>query len=671
MNIAFRPWIRMESVGLIWIDLLAALLSPILALCLRLDGMIDWPRYGLGLLLIIPCFLVTKIACLIACSVYRCYWRHAGLDEVMRLVFGVLLAGIANLFGFSVLFTLAVPSISNLPRSLPFLDALVSFVLILGIHLSIRALATGKQRYHQRHVSQSRVLVIGAGVAGIAFVNSLWTSPHLELQAVGFVDDDPHKRHLKIRGIPVLGDRHQLAQIVRQQQIDKIIIAMPTAPGFMIRELMQMGRELGIATLTLPGIDEILRSPHSLTQTRELRLEDLLRREPIQTNIEEVRRFLGAKRVLVTGAGGSIGSEVCRQILRAEPTTIILVGKGENSIFLIQQELERAIQELKAHQPERLPEIKAIIADIRNRKRLEHIFESYRPSVIFHAAAHKHVPLMELNPPEAISSNVIGTKNLVDLAVQFDVQNLVMISTDKAVNPTNIMGASKRMAEMVVLQAAQRYQRAFVVVRFGNVLGSRGSVVPTFQRQIQAGGPITITHPDVCRYFMTIPEAVQLVLQASVLGRGGEVFMLDMGQPVKIVDLAKDLIRLAGYEVDRDIKLLYSGLRPGEKLYEELFIPGEVYERTKHQTILTVPNASRQLPAGLDHVVLHLVLAAAKNDYSTLVNLLKSHVVGYQPNPNGVVRLSQTESSTVDSSPELKTDLEIADPDLLASLQPC
>ncbi len=368
------------------------------------------------------------------------------------------------------------------------------------------------------------------------------------------------------------------------------------------------------------------------------KIEDLLRREPIKTNVEAVSRFLNGKRVLITGAGGSIGSEICRQVLQCNPAEILLVGHGENSVFNIQQELQQTLESWRGCAANVVPRLTTLIADIRFAARLDYAFEQFRPDIVFHAAAHKHVPLMEANSPEAITNNVVGTKNLLDLALRYNVKHFVMISTDKAVNPTSVMGASKRAAEMLVLQAAQVSKRPFVVVRFGNVLGSRGSVVPTFKRQIAAGGPITITHPDICRYFMTIPEAVQLVLQAAVIGDGGEVFMLNMGEPVKIVDLAKDLIRLSGYEVGKDIDIVYTGLRPGEKLYEELFVPGERYEPTQHEKILSVRNASGIIPENLESMVAALCKAADLNDNEAIISLLQQLVTEYKPGGSKVAQ---------------------------------
>ncbi|MEM9276645.1 MAG: nucleoside-diphosphate sugar epimerase/dehydratase, partial [Cyanobacteria bacterium P01_F01_bin.143] len=457
--------------------------------------------------------------------------------------------------------------------------------------------------------------------------------PKLGLDPIAFIDDDPRKLNLKIRGIPVVGNRYDIPELVSSLNIRQVVIAMPTAPGQVIREIVDIGQAIGLKTSTLPGIHEILNDRQNLKVVRDVKIEDLLRRESIKTDTESVLKFIQGKRVLITGAGGSIGSELCRQIFRCRPAEMILVGHGENSVFNIEQELKQVSQILRQenNSDRQFTDIVAFIADLRFRDRLENAFIRYQPDIVFHAAAHKHVPLMEANPPEAITNNVLGTKNIVDLATEYNVQHFVMISTDKAVNPTNVMGASKRVAEMLVLQAAKKSGRPFVVVRFGNVLGSRGSVVPTFQRQIAKGGPVTITHPEICRYFMTIPEAVQLVLQASVLSHHGQIFMLNMGQPVKIVDLAKDLIRLSGYEVGKDIEIVYTGLRPGEKLFEELLIPGEEYKKTEHEKLLVVGNASSMVPITLNWPITALCKAAAQDDNNTILFLLEELVPGYKP----------------------------------------
>lgn len=407
---------------------------------------------------------------------------------------------------------------------------------------------------------------------------------------------------------------------------------MPSLSGQSLRDIVALCQMTGVETLTLPALQDVLVGQQDLQNSiREVQIEDLLRREPIQTDIQGVRQLLKGRRVLVTGAGGSIGSELCRQIFRCAPAELILLGHGENSVFQIQQELlQYQNHNGVASSDVSVPILRPFIADLRHPSRLRFAFEEYQPEVVFHAAAHKHVPLMENNAPEAVTNNVLGTKALTDLAVEFGVQHFVMISTDKAVNPTNVMGASKRIAEMIVLKAAQTSGLPFVVVRFGNVLGSRGSVIPTFKRQIAAGGPVTVTHPEICRYFMTIPEAVQLVLQAVVMSPGGEILMLNMGEPVKIVDLAKDLICLSGYQVGKDIEIAYTGLRPGEKLFEELFLPDEEYQKTGHEKLLVVKNASQNIPSQLLQHVADLLQSASINDSMEIRSLLQKLVPGYQ-----------------------------------------
>ncbi len=372
----------------------------------------------------------------------------------------------------------------------------------------------------------------------------------------------------------------------------------------------------------MPGLYELLDGKVSVNQLRPVQIEDLLRRDPIQTNIEAVEHLLNGKRVLITGAGGSIGSELCRQVARCLPSEIVLVGHGENSIFDIHNELKKAVPAVTVH---------AVIADTRFADRIASVFADHCPHVVFHAAAHKHVPLMEGNPSEAVTNNIVGTRNLLDAAVAYGVERLVMVSTDKAVNPTSIMGASKRAAELLVHQAAQKSGRPYVSVRFGNVLGSRGSVVHTFRKQIAAGGPITVTHPEMRRYFMTIPEAVQLVLQAATIGVGNETFVLDMGEPVRLVDLARDMIELSGLEVDHDVDVMFTGLRPGEKLFEELFVTGEEHQRTSHDKIFVARKSGSSVPTSMDHLMYALERAAQEDDTEMIFLLLQTLIPEFQP----------------------------------------
>lgn len=616
------------------IDVIVFLLTPLLALILRIDKAIfNLVPYQNGLILATIMFLAIKLTIFYTRGLYKRYWRHAGFDEFEQLAWLTAIVIVVQTILFNIVHDLKFLSLLNLPRSLPIIDGMLSLLIAGGIRFSIQILARVSKR-KQKFYKRDRLLIVGAGNAGISLAKKMQLSPWLGLKPVAFIDDDPEKLNLTICRLPIVGDRHSIPDVVNSLRIRRVIIAMPTAPGKVIREIVDMCQSIGVPTSTLPGISEIISGNFSIGSVREVQIEDLLRREPIKTDAEKVTLLLKGKKVLITGSGGSIGSELARQIFKCDPAEMLLIGHGENSVFNIQQELQGVIETLKKEgKPvEELPRLTTYIADIRFRSRLKHVFEQYRPDVVFHAAAHKHVPLMEMNPPEAITNNVRGTKNLVELALEYDVQNFVMISTDKAVNPTNIMGASKRIAEMVVLRAAQKSGRRFVVTRFGNVLGSRGSVVPTFKRQIAAGGPITITHPDITRYFMTIPEAVQLVLQAAVLGQGGEVFMFNMGQPVKIYDLAKDLIHLSGYELGKDIDIVFTGLRPGEKLYEELFIEGEKYDPTQHEKIMTVANAAGIVPEIVDFKVDALCAAADKNDCYTIVFLLKQLLPEYKPN---------------------------------------
>jgi FlaA1/EpsC-like NDP-sugar epimerase len=436
---------------------------------------------------------------------------------------------------------------------------------------------------------KKRVLIVGAGVAGAMILKELKLNPQLSLDPVGLLDDDPAKQDVRIHGVPVLGKLRDLGEIVPSLGVEEVIIAMPTASGKTIRKVVQMCKEANVPSKTIPGMFEIISGSATVEQIRDVDIEDLLRRGVVKTDTEGVANVLRGARVMVTGAGGSIGSELCRQISTFEPDELILVGHGENSIFNIAHELKSvAAMRLKAGQhPCRLH---TVIADVRDRERMRQVFQHHRPTVVFHAAAHKHVGLMEENIPDAVTNNVLGTQILVDLSGQFSVERFVMISSDKAVNPTCMMGVTKRVAELVVHEAAERTGRPFVSVRFGNVLGSRGSVVPIFKQQIAAGGPVLVTHPDVKRYFMTIPEAVQLVLQAAIMGEGGEIFVLDMGEPIKIVDLARDLIRLSGLEEGRDIDIQFIGLQRGEKLAEDLFFASESVERSAHEKILVCRN---------------------------------------------------------------------------------
>lgn len=633
------------------IDAICLTIAPLLALGIRLDGRLNLAPYLQSLAVITVLFVAVKLIVFYTGGLYKRYWQYAGLEEMTLLAMLIGISLGVEIILSQPLYHLNNSPIANLPRSLPLLDAMIGFLLVGAIRFSIPAL----ERWHKKpwKVQQrDRILIVGAGSAGTSLVQRMETSPEVGLHPIAFIDDDPKKLRKQIRGLTVVGNRGSIPEVVRALNIGKVMIAIPSAPGKEIREIVEICQSLKIPTSTLPGFNEIINGRVSLGSLREVQIEDLLRREPIQTDVEKVLGLIGGKKVLITGAGGSIGSELCRQILKCAPREIIIVGHGENSVFNIQQELGKILSEIKKNSKTQtdITRVTAFMADIRFRDRLEYLFRTLKPDIIFHAAAHKHVPMMELNPPEAITNNVRGTKNLLDMALKYNVEQFVMISTDKAVNPTSIMGASKRVAEMLVLQAAKKSKNPFVVVRFGNVLGSRGSVVPTFKRQIAEGGPITITHPDITRYFMTIPEAVQLVLQAAVIGSGGEVFMLEMGEPVRICDLAQDLIRLSGYEVGKDIEIEFTGLRPGEKLFEELFIPGEKYNRTKHEKILSLGNASRLVKENIDREVEALCQAGDRNDTNLIVSMLQQLVPEYIPGYSTANLDANTAKETTDTA---------------------
>ncbi len=610
---------------LLLFDLIIFSTMPALALYLRVESSSAMAGYLDALI------AYTLIAVLVRCTIfgamgiYRRFWRYASVEDLVQIGLALFFSSLVMLFIALAMRLLGVPSGSPLPRSVPIMESLLVAVATVAARFSLRLV--DRWRIDQPQQRPQRVGIIGAGSAGIMILREMRRNPALGMLPVCFFDDDPAKQKLEIHGVPVWGDRNTVPDAVKAAQLDLIILAMPTAPGRTIRELSDICQAAKIKTKTIPGIYELLNGSLSISQLRNIELIDLLRRSPIQTDIAEVRNLLRGKRVLVTGGGGSIGRELARQILLCGPAQLVLLGHGENSIFESERELRRMLAQLGDTDTE----IVAVIADIRFADRINRIFARLRPEVVFHAAAHKHVPLMELNPVEAITNNVLGTRNVVEAAAATGVEQFVMISTDKAVNPTNIMGASKRAAELVVLKTARAHDLPYVAVRFGNVLGSRGSVVPIFQRQIEAGGPVTVTHPDILRYFMTIPEAVQLVLQAAVMGHSGEVFVLDMGDPVSITGMAETLIRLSGYEVGRDIEIKYTGLRPGEKLFEELFVEGEVYGQTAHEKIFAAFNAASQIPSDLDGYVDALTSAAQRDDRDAIVKSLKAMVPEYSP----------------------------------------
>ena len=564
--------------------------------------------------------LLVKPAVFLLLGMYSRLWRYASVHDLMAVL--VAVSGASVVMSALVAAGMVSGQLVEFSRSVLVIDWLLTLIATGGVRMAVRAAAEGRHRLdpRTRGMAAKRALVVGAGDAGTMVVRELRRNPQLGVEPIGFLDDDLAKQGKRVQGLAVVGRTDALKGIVEDYQVSEVIIAMPTASGEVIRALSEACRESGALCRIVPGVFELLDGQLTVSRLREIDIADLLRRDQIVSR-PGTSLYLARKRVLVTGAGGSIGSELCRQIAIANPASLTLLGHGENSIFDVQ-----------GHLREHFPGIAvtAVIADIRDPQRLAACFQASRPQIVFHAAAHKHVPLMEDNPEEAISNNVLGTRNVVDACVAASVDRLVMISTDKAVAPTSMMGASKRLAEMIVRESARRTNRAFTVVRFGNVLGSRGSVVPVFKRQIERGGPITITHPDVKRYFMTIPEAVHLVLQAGGLSKGGELFVLNMGEPVAIVQLAEDLVRLSGLNPS-EIPIVFSGLRPGEKLEEDLWETDALVEQTSHPELLQVrehdPIDARELLLSLDS----LAAAAASGERLQLEAVLARWIPTYVP----------------------------------------
>ena len=504
-------------------------------------------------------------------KLYSSIWVYVSASEVFRIAGAYVVLGIAgvSIYGFDG---------TIIPRSSMVIGFLLSFMFTVGIRFSYRMMKMALQKLsHMAHITGiKRVMLIGAGEAGRTLIMEYINSEFINDEVVCVIDDNASKIHRRLCGVPIVGGRNDIPKAVKRYRIDKIVFAIPSASAATRKEILDICTTTGCEVHTLPGIYQMLNGEISVSKLRKVDPQDLLGRDPVKVNLDELAGFISGKVVLVTGGGGSIGSELCRQIARLKPARLIILDIYENNAYDIQMELRRIHPEL---------DLQVLIGSVRNISRLESIMETWRPELVFHAAAHKHVPLMEDSPNEAIKNNVFGTYNMAKVSSKYGVKRFVMISTDKAVNPTNIMGASKRLCEMVIQMMNRESQTEFVAVRFGNVLGSNGSVVPLFKKQIEAGGPVTVTHPDVIRYFMTIPEAVSLVLQAGAYAKGGEIFVLDMGEPVKIDTMARNLIRLSGYEPDVDIKIEYTGLRPGEKLYEELLMKEEGMQETANRMI--------------------------------------------------------------------------------------
>ena len=596
------------------IDLLLWTLAVPLAFFFRLEDLLPqyWDSLWIYTLLGVP--IEALIIALF--GLHRQAWSRVGVRDLVRLALGVGLGG-----GILLSLTLILNNLLPVPRSVPLIASALAFLAMGGVRLGVR-LYWEEKKGRRAGKAKKRVLIVGAGEAGAMVAREMLRHPEAGLEPVGFLDDDSNKRGQTIAGVRVVGTLKDLPRAARALEADEVLVAIPSAPGSVVRKVVELARAVGVQYRILPGIYEILSGRVGLSQIREVRLEDLLRREPVKLDVAAIASYLQDRVVMVTGAGGSIGSEIVRQVARFAPKQVLLVGKGENSLFLLEEELK-----------DRFPSLfyKVLVADVRDRERMDYLFRTYQPEVVFHAAAHKHVPMMEANPDEAVFNNVVGTRNVVQLCLVYGVERLVNISTDKAVNPTSVMGASKRVAEMVVAWGASRagVHQHLVSVRFGNVLGSRGSVVPIFMEQIRNRKPVTVTHPEVKRYFMTIPEAAQLVLQAGGLGGKGTVYVLDMGEPIRIVDLARDLIRLAGLEPERDIPIIFTGLRPGEKLFEELLTAEDGVVDSPHPKIFVA--RINGVPEDFEDLLEDLLQAARSRDGARIREAFRRLVPTYKP----------------------------------------
>lgn len=564
-------------IALMCIDAIFIALALFLALVLRFEGDLSgqYVQYVNNASYLLPYYIILTIAFMHIFRLYHRMWQYASIGEL----YGILKATTTS----SVLIVLSIYTIDlpHLPRSVYILIWLLISGFIGGSRLGWRILRD--YLINQKNSQGKNTLIIGAGDGGAMVARELLNNSSLNLNPVGFIDDNRYKQKMAVYDVPVLGRRQDIPNIAKEYQVEEIIIAIPSASGRTIREIMDICRQTQARVRIFQGTNELLADKYDF---REIQMEDLLRREPVQLNLNKISGYIQNKTVLVSGAGGSIGSELCRQISRFSPQALVLVEYSENNLFQIELELREVFPGLTIH-----PEL----VDIKDKDRLQRVFKHHQPQVVFHAAAYKHVPMMEKHPQSALRNNVIGTKNLAELADQYAVETFIFISTDKAVQPTSVMGATKRIGEMIIQEMNGKSHTKFAAVRFGNVLGSSGSVIPIFEKQIKKGGPVTVTDAQMTRYFMTIPEAVQLVIQAGAMAQGGEIFVLDMGEPVKIMDLATDLIRLHGLEPDKDIKIEITGIRPGEKLFEELFNANEPMTTTYHDRIFVSENGHQTI----------------------------------------------------------------------------
>ena len=571
---------------------------------------------------IIP-IVVCKLIFFYLFKLYRGMWRYTSILDLINIIKATLVSSLTIIAVILILFRF-----QGFPRSIFIIDAVLTLIFISGFRLIVR-LCLSSNNYRNifnKNLEKKgrRLIIIGAGDAGEKMLREIRDNARLKYEIVGFLDDDSNKAGLLIHGVPVLGSIAEAKEIVDRENIEEILIAISFATGKQMKRIVEICKQAKVKYKTIPGAGELIDGRVSVKSIRDVAYEDLLGREPVHLQKEKIGQYLKGKRVLITGGGGSIGSELCRQIAHYSPACLIILDRTEKNLYDIEMDMWRDFSYIKYF---------PVLGDIRHKVEIEGIFKKYIPDVVFHAAAYKHVPMIETNPWEAVYNNILGTKNVIETAHDSEIERFVLVSTDKAVNPTNVMGASKRVTELIMQAHANSGATKFMAVRFGNVVGSSGSVIPFFKKQIERGGPVTVTHPEVTRYFMTIPESVQLILQAGAMGEGGEIFVLDMGTQVKIVDIARDLIRLSGFEPERDIEIKFIGLRPGEKLYEELIVVGEEIDQTGHDKILILNHRGPDyLPkSDLDKKISELVKLADDRDAEGIKSKLKEIVPEYMP----------------------------------------
>lgn len=607
-----------RRVCLIILDILCIIAASFLALLTRFE--FDFHQIPPEFLKVIyeygPFIIVVTLIIFTFFHVYSSLWEYAGIEEVFSLIAACLLSAVAKIVVISFTW-------STMPRSWYVLDTMYLMILIGATRVSYRLIRLRRQNRKFPWVKRKKVMIIGGGEAGRTMITEIQNSKYLDQKVACIIDDDPKKIGRYIKGIKVVGNRDSIKKNVKRYNIQQIILTIPSVNSARIRPIVEICQDTNCELIILPGVYQLVTGEVKASKLRPVKIEDLLGRDEVHINLNEIMDYVSGKVIMVTGGGGSIGSELCRQIAEHRPKQLIIFDIYENNAYDIQQELVRKHPEL---------DLVVLIGSVRDENRIDSIFEQYHPEIIYHAAAHKHVPLMEDSPNEAIKNNVLGTYNMVKMADKWNVKRFVQISTDKAVNPTNIMGASKRICEMIIQTYNKESNTEYVAVRFGNVLGSNGSVIPLFKKQIAEGGPVTVTHPEIIRYFMTIPEAVSLVLQAGAYAKGGEIFVLDMGDPVKILDLAKNMIRLSGYKVDQDIKIEFTGLRPGEKLFEELLMDEEGMTDTPNKLIHIGH------PIDVDEVklfhALRVLEQAAQSETDDMRLIVESIVPTYHPKLN-------------------------------------